>query len=493
MPLAQKPRERLFRSLAPTAKPHRADTATTGLFWLLSGLIGVLSLATRLYQLGRPSVWFDEAASWTITTGSWKDFWRYTIGGEDCGGFLYALLLRFWTACFGQSEAALRVPGVLAAVAFTGVMLALARSLWGRAAGLYVGLLAALHPQVIAWSRQARAYSLELLAAALCLAALVAYSRSGRRRDGWLLAWAACLIVALHTFGTFVVAGMMLFLVGRRLLRSRREDSWVTPRLWPIFPALVLAVAWHLLLLPRIRSNLMVFWTEGTILDNYGLVLRAHLPLWPVYAGLLAAGLVLLVRARWEQHNGTILAILACLALPVLAGPVAASLLGKHHFIVARYFLPVVVLFVLPVGYLLSRLRPLFAVPAALALCAVVFTRYTLPEAYGETALDGSDARRTSAYLKHEMRETDRLVLCPGYEWLTLRYYGLTGPFLLVGDRQKLGSVITQAGRETPGGRTWVTLQASEENLQALGLPGARVQRYGNLNLLRVDNPVPSP
>ncbi len=292
MTLDQKTHQRLFRSVAPVPEPYQAETVAAWRFRLLGGLVCLLSLAAGLYELGRPSVWFDEAASWAITNGNWKEYWILTTGGDDCGGFIYTLLLRFWTACAGKSEIALRLPSVLAATAFTGVMLMVGRSLWGRAAGLAVGLLAALHPQVIAWSRQARAYSPELLATALCVAAVLAYSRSGRRRDGWLLAGAVFLVVALHTFGTFVAAGVLLFLVSRRLGPGQAEEDGAPAalHLWPTFPALLFAVIWHMLMIPRIRANLVHFWTEGTILENYALVLRTHLPLWPAYGGLLAAG-----------------------------------------------------------------------------------------------------------------------------------------------------------------------------------------------------------
>src|SRR5581483_12383318 len=72
----------------------------------------VLPLGLGLYRLGEPSFWFDEAATWHITSGSWKWLWTGVVSGEDCGGFVYALLMKLWGAIFGTSEFALRVPGV---------------------------------------------------------------------------------------------------------------------------------------------------------------------------------------------------------------------------------------------------------------------------------------------------------------------------------------------------------------------------------------------
>lgn len=116
----------------------RLDNLAEQRFWLALGLILIAALALRLAFLTHYSLSIDE-----IFSRYWIEWPQEFLWGEgrhfETNPPLYFSLLRAWAQVFGTSDAALRIPSVLASmpvVALTGIM--------GRmAAGPLVGLLAA--------------------------------------------------------------------------------------------------------------------------------------------------------------------------------------------------------------------------------------------------------------------------------------------------------------------------------------------------------------
>ncbi len=71
-------------------------------------LLGVVALAAgiRSLNLGDAQLFRDEATSWYLASQSPGDLLRLT--SHETFPPLYVLLLKLWTAMFGDSEAALR-------------------------------------------------------------------------------------------------------------------------------------------------------------------------------------------------------------------------------------------------------------------------------------------------------------------------------------------------------------------------------------------------
>ncbi len=118
-------------------------------------LASILALATalRLYALGGPSLWLDEAYSLRDIAG---------VAGHNGARPLYFLLLRPWAMLSG-GDAWMRLPSALFGVAAVHATYRLARLREGPAVALLSGLLLALSPLAVDHSQQVRMYMLGLL------------------------------------------------------------------------------------------------------------------------------------------------------------------------------------------------------------------------------------------------------------------------------------------------------------------------------------------
>ncbi len=131
--------------------------------WIAPALV---MLVVGGYRLGTPTLWRDEVASWTAATRPLVELLRM-LGHIDASNGAYYILLHSWTALFGDSATALRLPSVLAmaaAAAFTS--LTAARLFGGRVAGVCAGLLFATVPLVSRYAQEARSYALVTCAVA---------------------------------------------------------------------------------------------------------------------------------------------------------------------------------------------------------------------------------------------------------------------------------------------------------------------------------------
>lgn len=407
--------------LGGTGEPDRP------IFLLLA--FGVLAIAWShiFYKLDVPSLWIDEAVSWRSASGSWAQLYQYAKFGQDCGGIVFSAVLKVWVGVFGASEWSLRMPSAIAGIGFVALMMRVGLVLWGRRAALYVGLIACLNAGTLTYARESRAYALLLALAALGFLGLATFWKRSPRRGIWLL-WLSCPLVAMtHVFGVFIVAGFagaQALLWWRAKNATRRTEELVGAAV-PIVFALVLAVAWSLVMRSRIEMIMTNFWTTeaaiGSLLSSYHVVVDEWI--W------IAVGLVfLIVRAEEPSRRLEAMAI-AMVALSVTAGPGIASLLnqGSHHFVFSRYLLPVVPCAALLGGYALNRLG---WVPGV-ALIVLVFWMPLVspfPRLHAPNAHYGQNVRGATHLLSSKMKNGDEVAILPAWNDLTFEYYGFAIP-----------------------------------------------------------------
>ncbi|MFI5833437.1 glycosyltransferase family 39 protein [Micromonospora sp. NPDC051300] len=138
------------------AGPHRWRTAA----WLLPALLaGALGGA----GLGAPRLRTGELATWRAATSPWRD----ALTGGDLAAAPYHLLVRASVALFGASDAALRLPSLLAVTAAVALVGALAARLFAPGAGVLAGALLAVLPTTVRYAQEAQPYAVALLAAVL--------------------------------------------------------------------------------------------------------------------------------------------------------------------------------------------------------------------------------------------------------------------------------------------------------------------------------------
>jgi len=491
---------------APTSLAHTA-TGIDRRYWTAVLAVVALPLALGFFRLGEPSIWFDEAATWLNVSRGWQWLGVAVVSGEDCGGFVYALVMKLWTSVFGYGEAALRVPSVLFAAALAWTLLEIGRSAGSLRAGVCMALCGAVHPVVLCWSRQSRAYSLELLLTAAYLASLLAYLRSGGRRRAGLLTLVGSLLALTHVFGVFVVAGGGLYLLLRKFSRSTSGDAAPAGR--SLAPSIITALLWGVwifLMQGRVKQNLDAFWIGGTIAEGYRDLLLVLVP-WYAAAALPLVAIVWLwsrrnpsanaasVSAAPTSNERSMLVAAGLILAMVLIGPAVVSAMsrGAHHFVLPRYFMPGVIPVVVFAGWWLAKTnrRALIGIP----LLAVAGLWTAIGDGvFSDVGEDGTRARAAMRYLAGNIRPGDRLYITPQYEASTLSYYGVRAENVrgvgYYGEQHKLRDVLI-AEPPKPGSRNWVLVYHCDEHddLGKLGLADHTQERFGTIRLVRVDAP----
>jgi uncharacterized membrane protein len=193
----------------------------------LGALIAVsLLIRTRELSIG---FWIDEGISTGIADRS--------LGAiphalrEDGAPPLYYVLLHFWLAVAGDSEAGVRSLSLLFALLAIPASWWAGRAIWGTTrAGWVAAALAAFNPFLSQYAQEARMYSLiALLGIPLATCFLRAYVLEGDgRRRPWIAGFALSLAASLYThnwtiFLTLACLASMTLLVARAPDRRRRE------------------------------------------------------------------------------------------------------------------------------------------------------------------------------------------------------------------------------------------------------------------------------
>jgi len=322
-------------------------------FWPLAVLFLLIAAGARLWDLGGPSLWYDEAYTWWLATQiSPAEAVASSLHEFIPPGTYFAW--RGWVALVGTSELALRalsaLPGILAAAAAARVAGRLSGS---RSVAIATLAVWAIAPPLVSASHVARMYG-PLLGTMLPAQAALIETILGpaRLRRRWAWSWGALLLMTLYALApaVFWVAGQgataLLLLTLRPSGKVRRA---VIKALWgPTALAGLLFLVWLVPALGHLGENygfwpgnltLRVFF-ERTVLGVT--VLRFIRP--PSLAsdigagvlGLAAAGLLLAAprRRAW-----------LAVALMGLLPPLLAAVPYQH---VPKYELQHTVLFAPP-------------------------------------------------------------------------------------------------------------------------------------------------
>jgi mannosyltransferase len=181
----------------------------------------VLAAVARFTLLMHQSLWFDEIVSATLAKQHFGAM-LHSITLTESTPPLYYIVLWVWARIFGHSAAVLRSLSACIGVLTVLVIYAAARVRFTRRAAVVAAVVAALHPMLIWYSQETRAYELVTLFVA-CTLYFILRARSdasGRVLTGWAISAAAAL--ATHYFAVFVVvpeAVVLFYLVRHRTRR----------------------------------------------------------------------------------------------------------------------------------------------------------------------------------------------------------------------------------------------------------------------------------
>lgn len=309
----------------------------------------------RLWDLGRKSLWMDEAASVALARMPWQQF-RWVWWLQEGNMATYYLLLQPWihlgqSSAFlrllmfpsaiawvnqGLSEMWIRLLSVIFGVATIPILYLLARRLTNTRTALIASALLAVSPPHIYYSQEARSYSMAIFFVLLSALFFVRAIEQNRTRDWPLWILASVIAVYSHYFATLV----LLALVSSLLLLRPSRVPWTR--------LLVSGLAITVLTSPGIwfvvsRGNtLRLPWIPSPTpkeIVHLWMFLSGSGPKFVIWLLLWAAGVVVIART-WKKHGRSEESwrIALCLVWALL--PVVVTVLASlHHSVFAQKYL----------------------------------------------------------------------------------------------------------------------------------------------------------
>ncbi len=408
-----------------SAKAKAYDPARQG--WRVLPLL-LLALVLRIYQLGVTEFWFDEALTANVSGLGWQGIVAHLRISPFEHPPLYFLSLYPWQRLLGTTEFAFRVYSVFWGVLLVALLYALIRRLANGRLALIVAAVGVFSPFLVAYSREARMYSLlPCLAALTILLFFTALRRP--KQPAWWLAYLVVLAggVATHYFFAWIWLANSLFLA-LEVLEKRRISPWAVA----VHVLAPLVVVFWLSAAPGLRVSLARMW-QGEMAFSLAYKVDKVMPALvlselegediPLLARLLtAAGWLLALLGAWTSRRESIIpASLWRLLLLLIVVPLAGSFLVPYS-VIGRHL-----------GYLLVPLTVFWALgllalarkggawlTAGLVLFLLVATYGLVPQ-YGA----GSDRSfgQALAYIDMRARAGDTLILTqPGQQPLETYY-----------------------------------------------------------------------
>src|SRR6201996_6550111 len=146
-------------------------------------IVGVLGAGVSLGGAGRPSFWYDEAATISAAySRSLSQLW-HMLGNVDAVEGLYYLLMHGWLKIVPPTEFWSRVPSGLAVGAAAAGVVGRGKPFSSRTVALASGVVCAILPRATWAGIEARPYALSMMAAVWLTVLLV---RATRRDDAWV-------------------------------------------------------------------------------------------------------------------------------------------------------------------------------------------------------------------------------------------------------------------------------------------------------------------
>jgi mannosyltransferase len=170
------------------------------------------------------SVFLEESASILHARESWPKIWHTATGGDPNASLFY-VVLKAWTAVFGDGLIAVRSLSILCAALTVPIVYAVGAHLFGPSAGIVAALLVSINAYFLQWAQVVRGYTLvTLLVTVAWYFFLVELERPRLRAElGYVASSALAFYAHYYAAWLTLVQLMVLVAVRRRAALSR---SW---------------------------------------------------------------------------------------------------------------------------------------------------------------------------------------------------------------------------------------------------------------------------
>lgn len=328
----------------------------------------LLGFYLRIYQLGRYSLWFDEAAS-LLSCDYMKAMIR-NLGmvGDGYPSFLSNVFIYYWRN-LGKDEFTLRMSSVIFGMLAIIAVYQLGKRAFGNKTGLLAALILSVSPIHIYYSRELRMYSLVVLTVLLGVYFLIKALKDNRLSSwlGYLLFNLASIYI--HYMTVFVLLAQVIFFLAYYKRYRGLFKKWLSVHIilflflipWLInviyLLRLLFANADKYAWVPRWAGQVSlanIFYTLKNLSAGYNVTGAVYIPITIIFLLLLSWGLV-------KRKKGDFSALfLFCFLIPIFS----MYLISKVKvWYVDRYVLPSAIFYYLLVANGLSRLRNRYMVP----------------------------------------------------------------------------------------------------------------------------------
>ncbi|HVU68141.1 MAG TPA: glycosyltransferase family 39 protein [Ktedonobacteraceae bacterium] len=476
--------------------------------WLTALLVLALflvALGFNVYQIGTPSIWFDEALSVTRARQSLPVLFQI-VSVTQPNMALYYFLLHFWLSFMGlfgihATELVVRLPSVFFSAIDTVILYFLARRFFGSLVAIFAALFYLLNTLQLTYAQETRSYTLQLLFLSLSwYALLVLFSSdlSRRRERNWWICFVLSSALAMYTqlFSELVLATQALVIVLWLFLPT----AWRARARKRLRPLVISWVCFGLLSAPILYASRVGSKTGWLAIPTPGDVYRLFLTIsaqskillglfaLAILLGLLVALLAALPSGqqplkrlallpkdeeearRWRQRFLQLLP-LAILLLCWMLCPVAISYIVSQkstRLFSPRYLVVIVPALILLVALGLSVLRWRVA-RLVLGLCLLLLCLRYVPNYYHNAQVE--DWRTGTQWLQQQYQPGDGLICYDNSQGcaVDIEYYLQAYPF---------GSAHFDA--DSPGYFPWVDYDTTNHlGAYQQALDTTAIQIYG--------------
>jgi uncharacterized membrane protein len=159
----------------------------------------LIAMGFNLYQIGAPSIWFDEALSVTRAQQSLPTLFQI-VSVTQPNMALYYFVLHFWLSfmsLFGvhATEAVVRFPSAVFSALDSLILYLLARRFFGSLVALFAATIYLLNTLQLTYAQETRSYTLQLLFLSLSWYALCVLFSSDLSRER-ARAWWTCFVLS---------------------------------------------------------------------------------------------------------------------------------------------------------------------------------------------------------------------------------------------------------------------------------------------------------
>lgn len=339
--------------------------------FILVGCLIWLAFALRLYNLGGPSLWYDELLQLDIAQGPLTQ-----IGPKlerHAAMPLDYYLLHGWIE-LGRQETWVRFPALIFGTLAVPLIYVLATRMFNRTVGYLAAILLTWSSFAILYSQEARPYALLTFLVLLGYWGLWQVYRTNRARY-WIVAiFGIAGAMLTHYFALFMLLPMGLFVAGQQLFHLKQKRIWLQSGYFALCLLIVMAVFTfngRLRHLYNVGTRFATVTTQPETLSmpasekpNKGsgpprepsfFVGKVLTPLSTVnpetmllYNGCLLVAILSLLRSR-PKNRLAVLLLLAWLCLPIIL--IYLFLLQRGTFYAVRYILYTLPAYLILVAY----------------------------------------------------------------------------------------------------------------------------------------------